>query len=185
MLLSKIPVLDKGYVALIDSCNTTKKLRELGQEFYGGGGEYPTSLEDLGNLTVAMKCPLFVQLNLSKFNFKVINADTNSISTRATTECYLPNAGEVAASESSTSQAIADDIARTADALLINPKAYQADGCDRFISQVLSPVNIYTTIIVQGSYKEWCAFAYNQPKLPAPIKAYTIALQQIITAEWM
>lgn len=176
MLLNKIPTLDKGYVALIDSCNTTAKLRDMGQEFFGGN--YPVSLEELGYLTVVMKCPLFVQLNLSKFNFKVINADNGPL------EGYIPNPGEIGASERSTCEIISDDIARTTDALLINPKAYQADGADRFVSQVLTPMNIYTTLIVHGPYKEWCAFAYQQAFVPAPIKAYTIALQQIIDAEW-
>ena len=176
MLLNRIPVLDKGYVALIDSCNTTAKLRDMGQEFFGGN--YPVSLEELGAMTIVMKCPLFVQLNLSKFNLRIINADSGN------PEGYIPNPGEIGANERFTSETISDDIARTTDALLINPKAYQADGCDRFVSQVLTPVNIYTTLIVHGSYKEWCAFAFNQDKVPAPIKAYTIALQQIVNVEW-
>lgn len=178
MLLNKIPVLDKGYVALLDSCITTAKLRDIGKELFDDG-EYPVALEDFGSLTVAMKCPLFVQLNLTKYNFKVINA----ISTSGP-EAYLPNAGEIGASERVVSEAIADNIARTTDALLINPKAFQADGANRFISQVLTPVNIYTTLIIQGSYKEWCAWAYQEGFIPKPIEAYTLALQQIITAEW-
>lgn len=177
MLLNKIPVLDKGYVALIDSCNTTSKLRDIGTEFFGG--EYPTSLENLGSMTVAVKCPLFVQLFLSKFNLKVINAEQSG-----PLHAYIPNPGEVGSPERSSNEAISDDIARTTDALLINPKAYQADGCDRFISQLVTPVNIYTTVIVQGSYKEWCEIAYQQAFLPEPIKQYTIVLQQIIEAEW-
>lgn len=176
MLLNKIPVLDKGYVALIDSCNTTSKLRDIGTAFYGG--EYPTSLEELGSMTVAIKCPLFVQLALSKFNFKVIDANP-----AGDPEAYIPNATEIRASDAPTSEAISDDISRTTDALLINPKAYQADGCDRFVSQVVSPVNLYTTLIVKGDYSEWCKFAYQQ-KLPGPIKSYTSALQQVIEAEW-
>src|SRR5665213_1954810 len=132
MLLNRIPVLDKGYVALIDSCNTTSKLRDMGQEFFGG--EYPTSLEQLGSLTVIMKTPLFVQINLSKFNLRIINADANAMAT--TPEAYIPNAGEVGAKERLNSESISDDISRTSAALLINPKAYQADGCDRFISQL-------------------------------------------------
>lgn len=175
MLLNRIPVLDKGYVALIDSCNTTSKLRDMGSEFFNG--EYPPALEELGSLTVVMKCPLFVQLNLSKFNFKIINTDTRQL------DIYMPNVGEIGASDRSTCEIISDDIMRTSNALLINPKAYQADGADAFISQVITPINVYTTLI-QGSYKEWCAFAFNQNKAPAPIKAYTIALQQIISAEW-
>jgi hypothetical protein len=177
MLLNKIPVLDKGYVALVSSCNTTQVLRDLGVEFYGG--EYPTSLEELGSLTVAIKCPLFVQLNLSKFNLRIINAEPSEH-----VDAFLPNGGQIGAPEKSTCDAIADDIARTTDALLINPLAYAHDGADRFISQVLTPVNVYTTLIVQGTFKEWCAFAYMQTKVPGPIMAYTMALQQIIDAEW-
>ena len=176
MLLSKIPVLDKGYVALIDSCNTTSKLREIGTEFFGG--EYPTSLEDLGSMTVVIKCPLFFLMHLSKFNLRVIDANTSG-----KLDAYLPNAGEVGAPERLDSEAIADDIARTTDALIVNPKAYQADGADRFVSQLTTPINVYTQIIVAGSYSEWCKLAF-QKKLPGPIEAYTTALEQIITTEW-
>lgn len=179
MLLSKIPVLDKGYVALISSSNTTKTLREIDQEFFAG--TYPTSLEELGTLTVTMKCPLFVQLNLSKFNLRIINATGSSDSE---IEAYYPNASEIGSKERSVSEDIADDISRTTAALLINPKAYQADGANKFISQLITPINTYTTIIVHGSYKEWCAYAYQQGIIPSPVKAYTIALQQIIDAEW-
>lgn len=175
MLLNKIPALDKGYVALIDSCNTTAKLREMGQEFFGG--EYPVSLEELGSMTVVMKCPLFVQLSLSKYNFKVINADSGPI------EAYIPNAGEIRANDVVTSEAIADDFLRTTDALLINPKSYQADGCEKYISQIITPINIYTTLVVQGTYSEWCKYAYND-RFPGPIRAYTSVIQQIIEAEW-
>jgi len=180
VLLNKIPVLDKGYVALIDSCNTTQKLRDIGEEFFGG--TYPTSLEELGSLTVVIKCPLFVQLNMSKYNFKVINT---ILFEGATIEAFCPNPGEIGARERSTCEDISTDIARTTDALLINHKAYVADGANNFISQILTPINIYTTLIVQGSYTEWCKFAYQRPSpFPKPIEAYTIALQQIITAEW-
>lgn len=176
MLLNKIPVLDKGYVALIDSCNTTSKLREIGAEFYGG--EYPTSLEELGSMTVAIKCPLFFLMHLSKFNLKVIDANNSR-----QLEAYIPNAGDVGAPERLDAEAIADDISRTTDALLINPKAYQADGCDRFVSQLTTPINVYTCIIVSGAYSEWCKLAFAE-KLPGPIRAYTTAIEQIITAEW-
>lgn len=176
MLLNKIPVLDKGYVALIDSCNTTSKLREIGAEFYGG--EYPTSLEELGSMTVAIKCPLFVQLALSKFNFRIIDANTGN-----QVEAYIPHAGEIRASDAPTSEAISDDISRTTDALLINPKAYQSDGCNAFISQVVTPINVYSTLIISGQYSEWCKFAYQQG-FPGPIKAYATITAQIIEAEW-
>lgn len=176
MLLNQIPVLDKGFVALIDSCNTTSKLREMGAEFYGG--EYPVALEELGSMTVVMKCPLFIQLLLSKYDLKVINAGNSD-----TVEAYLPNSGEIGAKDRLDAQAIADDISRTTAALLINPKAYQADGCDRFVSQLTTPINVYTMLIVSGSYSEWCKLAY-QEKLPGAVAAFSVALQQIIESEW-
>jgi hypothetical protein len=177
MLLNKIPVLDKGFVALIDSCNTTQKLRDIDQEFFFG--KYPTVLEDLGSLTVVMKCPLFVQLDLSKFAFKIINTENADVES----EAYIPSAAQLGGSDVVTAQPISNDISRTTAALLINPRAYQADGADAFVSQVLTPINIYTTLIIQGSYKEWCSYAYTR-KVPGPIKAYTMALQQIIDTEW-
>jgi hypothetical protein len=127
-----------------------------------------------------MKCPLFIQLTLSKFNLRIISA--NNGDTQA--DFYLPNVGEIGARQRDTCEAIADDIARTTAALQINPTAYQTDGADRFISQVVTPINLYTVLIVQGSYSEWCKFAYQQSFVPTPIEAYTKALQQIITAEW-
>ena len=177
MLLNKIPVLDKGYAALIDSCNTTSKLREMGAEFYGG--EYPTSLEELGHMTVVFKCPLFVQLAISKFSLKIVDANN----TQSQLEAYIPDATSIRASDVVTSEAISDDISRTTDALFINPKAYEADGCDKFAAQVLTPINTYTTIIVSGNYSEWCKFAY-QDRFPGPIKRYAEAVRQIIEAEW-
>lgn len=176
MLLNKIPCLDKGYVALIDSMVTTQKMRDIGAEFFGG--EYPTSIEDLGQMTVAIKCPLFFQLYLSKFNLKVIDANTTG-----KLDAYIPNPGEVGAPERLDNEAIADDISRTTDALIINPKSYQADGADRFVSQLTTPINVYTTLIVSGSYNEWCKLAF-QEKLPGPIKAFATAIGQIITVEW-
>jgi len=176
MLLNKIPTLDKGYVALLDSSMTTSVMRDVGAEFYGG--EYPTSLEELGTMTVVMKCPLFIQLALSKFNLRILDANGTG-----PLEAYTPDVGAIGAPDRLDAQAIADDIARTTDALLINPRAYQADGADRFVSQVMSPISTYTTIIVSGSYGEWCKFSY-QEKLPGAIAAYGRSLQQIIEAEW-
>lgn len=176
MLLNRIPCLDKGYVALLDSSNTTSKLREIGEEFFGG--EYPISLEELGTMTVVMKCPLFVQLYLSKFNLKVINADRGS-----NQEAYVPSAVAIGATEVGISQDISDDILRTTDALFINPKAYQADGADRFVSQVLTPISTYTTLIVSGSYSEWCKTTCPS-RLPLPISEYIKAIEQIIECEW-
>jgi hypothetical protein len=175
MLLNKIPCLDKGYVALLDvTCNSTK-LKDISFELFKK--EDSKFLRELGGLTLIMKCPLFVQCHLSTYNLKIVTVPVDEL------DAYVPNVGEIGADSVKDSKDISDNMKATSDALLINPKAYEADGCDRFVSQVLVPVSAYTTIIVQGSYSEWKKLC-EQPKLPAPIKAYTKAVIQIANVEW-
>lgn len=175
MLFNKIPVLDKGYVALLDvTCDGTK-LNSIAKEFFNKDNS--KFLRELGGMTVVIKCPLFVQLHLSTYNFNIINVPVDEV------EAYVPNVGEIGGSSVNDNKEISDNMKATTDALLINPAAYQRDGCDRFISQVLTPISTYTTIIVQGNYVEWKKMC-EQPKLPAPMKAYIKALIQIANVEW-
>jgi hypothetical protein len=175
MLLAKIPCLDKGYVALISSSNTTDTLNAVAIEFFKNNDTL--ALKELSTLTLVIKCPLFVQLNLSTHNLTIISVPVTEV------EAYCPNVGEIGAPDLETSRNIAANLKMTTDALLINPKAYQEDGCNRFIAQVATPINTYTTLIVHGSYNDWKRFC-NQPKIPAPTKAYVKAIVQIMNAEW-
>lgn len=178
MLLNKIPCLDKGWVATYDtSCNSVK-LNELAVEFFKrlDGG----FLKENSSLTVLMKCPLFIQLNLSQFNLRITslpNVGSDEL------ESYLPNVGEIGNADLRTCQDICDDMTRTSAALLMNHKAYQVDGCNRFTSQILTPINTYTTILVNGMYNDWRKFA-SQNGAPAPIAAYMNAVDQLLKAEW-
>ena len=175
MLLNKLPVLDKGYVAYLDSSSNIKLLNDVALEFFKKtDGKF---LTELSTLTIVIKCPLFVQCNLSLFNMKILATPADEA------EAYIPNVGEIGTPEHDTNKLIADDMMRTTEALLINPKAYQHDGANRFISQVLMPVSTYTTLIVHGSYNDWRAFC-NQNNLPNPIKGYVDAVNQIMKMEW-
>lgn len=174
--MNKIPTLDKGYVALIEATCCTTKLNDVAREFFNK--EDSKFLRELGSLTLVIKCPLFVQLHLSTFDLKII-----PVPSPEKLEAYVPNVGEIQAPSLVDSNDMVQNMTATTDALLINPIAYQKDGCDRFISQVLTPVSTYTTVIVQGSYNEWKRFC-EQQRLPAPIKAYVKAITQIANAEW-
>lgn len=175
MLLNKLPCLDSGYVALISSSNDSKKLREIVPHLTT---QSKTRELDICSMTILIRCPLFVQLHLSHYNLTVLATNLED-----TMSGFVPNEAEVGADDLQTSIAISDDIKRTTDALMINPKAYQADGCDKFLSQVITPINIYTTILVHGSRKTWVEFI-NQNKLPYPIDAYRQLIKQIHDAEW-
>ena len=174
--MNKLPCLDKGYIACLDSTGSSTKLKDIAMEFFKKTDT--AFLTGLSSLTVVMKCPLFVQLHLSTYGLQII-----AVPPTGEIDAYCPNAGEVGAPEHDINKAIADSIASTTDALLINPKAYQHDGCNRFVSQIMTPVNTYTTIIVHGSYSDWRKFSY-QSNLPSAIAAYAKVIQQIMTAEW-
>lgn len=175
-MLNKIPCLDKGFVAYVDSTVSTRIARELEAELFIGQ-EFP-ALRRLATLTLAIKSPIFVEKVMRQMRFDVV-----SVPQSGELEAYLPNPGEIGAPDLETSRAIADDIARTTAALLINPKAYQSDGCDRFISQLITPINVYTTILATGTYSEWSKFV-EMPSLPEAVKHYQRAVQQVLQAEW-
>jgi hypothetical protein len=175
MLLNRIPCLDKGYVAQLDSTCKSEKLNDISRELFQKDDS--KFLRELSSLTVVVKCPLFVQLNLSTFNFKIINVPVTEV------EAYVPNVGEIGGPDLHANTEIAKLIAHNTAALMINPKAFESDGCDRFVSQMLMPISTYTTVIVQGSYNEWRRFC-EQPRLPVAIKAYVRGITQIMNAEW-
>lgn len=174
MLLAKLPCLDKGFVALIDKSNNGLKLKELEHELKLSPSFH---LRSISTLTLLIKCPLFIQLNLSTHNLKIFNTGLNEL------EAYVPNQGEIGCSDANISNLIAQDIAQTTEALLINPSAYVADGCDPFISQVMCPISTYTTVIVHGSLVEWTKYC-SQSRVPQAVKSYINAVNQIIDSEW-
>jgi hypothetical protein len=175
MLINKLPCLDKGYVAYLDSSGNSSKLKDVALEFFKRtDGKF---LTDLSTLTVVMKCPLFVQLNLSTVGLKIISVPASEV------EAYVPNVGEIGSPNHETNKTIAEDMYRTTEALLINPRAYQHDGCERFVSQVMTPISAYTTLIVHGSYNEWRRFC-DQNGMPSSTAAFANAVKQIMSMEW-
>lgn len=177
MLLNNINILDRGRVALISSSNMGTRLKELANEFFRSS--LHDSFPDIAHATLYLKCPLFVQLYLSKFNISIVPIPQLD----KEPEAYLPDFTDVAAPDRQDSEVIADDISRTTAALLINPKAYQADGCDRFTSQLITPINVYTELVVSGSLRELIKICGNEDK-PNAIKLYCNAIKDILVAEW-
>lgn len=175
MLLNKISVLDKGYVALISAHNGGDQLKDIALDLLKS--DINQNLYGLASLTIAIKMPLFVQLNLSKFGFTIVDIPVDTI------EAYVPDITDVRGKDRETAESIADDISRTQEALLINPLAYQQDGCDRFVSQVISPISVYNELIVSGTLGNWLKFV-RQKNLPRPVQAYCNAVKDIIKNEW-
>jgi len=175
MLLNRRNCLDKGYVALISSSNGGVTLGNISLDMLRG---VPVEeLVHLASATMAIKCPLFVQLSLSKFGFDIINMPVDAV------EAFIPDLTDIDSGDMEIDKEIAADLTRTTHALLINPIAYQKDGCDPFVSQVVTPISVYNELIVHGSLERWMKFLKSKD-IPFVAKDYWNAVHEILTNEW-
>lgn len=175
-LLNKIPVLDKGWVALYSSSLMREDFMSVLKSHYRGAIDH--RILDMTYVMLSVRCPLFVQMTFPEHGLSV-STDRSS----STPEAYIPDVSEVNAQDLETSRLIQQDIQQTTEALLINPKAYQTDNCDLFISQVISPISIYNTLIVHGTLTSWIRYI-EQGSLPRPVEAYRRAIEECLYGEW-
>lgn len=175
MLLNKINVLDKGFVALIDSSGNAKLLQDLQDTYFKT--KINMRLLDVASATLIIKCPLFVQLNISQYGFDLIHLPSDQV------EAYIPDVAGVSADTLADSQRICNYIAATTEALLLNHKGFSMDGADPFISQLLTPISVYNEILVSGNIKKWIMYL-NQTNLPKQMEQYREAIKSVLLAEW-
>jgi len=72
----------------------------------------------------------------------------------------------------------------TTDALALNQKGFEMDGCNRFTSQTLTPINKYNEVIVHGDLEVWFKLL-NRKKLPTQIEQYRVAVEELLKTEWL
>ena len=78
---------------------------------------------------------------------------------------------------------IAEYVKTTSEVLILNQVGMPLDGADDFMSQILTPINTYTEIIVHGDLRKWVNFL-KQSKLPDSMENYRKALSTILRVEW-
>lgn len=175
--LNKISVLDKGYVALVSASCDGKVLKGLEDSYFRGAVN--RELWHLANMTLLVRCPLFKQINFSsKCNLRVLQLPHSD-----DIEAYVPDVSEIHTGNASDDKEMAEYISATTEALLIAPKGLQQDNCDKFVSQVNTPISVYNEVMVHGSLNEWLKYV-KQRNLPAQLEAYRVAIEGIMAAEW-
>lgn len=175
-MVNEIPVLDKGYVALLSSSMSRDTFLSLKRDYFKD--KLDPRLLDIPTIHLQIKCPLFVQLTFAEHALTyIVNR------TQGKPEAFIPTIADVCAKDLEASEAIAEDISQTTDALLINPKAYQSEGCDLFISQVISPISVYNVLVVSGTLSQWLSYI-SQTNLPAPIAAYRNKIEEAVMSDF-
>lgn len=170
------PVLDKGHVKLISATFVADQL-PIFLATWNRGRPDPRLLS-VPTLTLEMKAPLFVRMFLAESGLVLFDRKGQEAH-----DAYVPTVADIGAPDLATSEQIQANIAATSDALLINPKAYQADHCDRFIAQVNTPVSLYNEFVVHGTLMQWIDVVGTK-SLPKPIEAYRDAVDGVMVAEW-
>lgn len=175
MLLNKLNIGDNGFVALLETSGNGKTLQDIQNEYFKT--KYSLRLLELSTATLVIKCPLFVQLNLSQSGLTVISTPINEV------EAYVPDLSEISGNSIEDKQEIHDYIKITTEALILNQKGLPMDGADTFTAQLLTPISVYSEIIVNGNIRQWIQFL-NQKSLPKQVEVYRSTVESVILNEW-
>jgi hypothetical protein len=171
-----IPVLDKGKVTILSSSLKGSEFDQLLVRI--SRNRVNDRILSIPNLTLEIRCPLFVQLFLNEQGVQTYNTKTET-----NIETYIPTIPEIGTSDLKTNEGVAAHMTQVAEALLLNIDMYQKDGCDRFIAQVNTPVSVYNTVVAWGTLKQWIDLILLK-SLPAPIEAYREAIYAALLVEW-
>lgn len=174
MQLNKINVLDKGFVALLESTGNSTMLQNIQDEYFRA--RVNMDLINLSSFTFIIKCPLFIQLNLGKYDFDIISLPSKEI------EAYIPDVSMVKADTLEDRERVVQYIKSTTEALILNHKGLPMDGVDEFTAQLLTPISVYNKIIIKGSLKQWIKFL-RQKKMPREIQVYQEAISDTIKVD--
>jgi len=175
VLLNENRVLDKGFVAPLCFNGGGRLLQDLQDHFFKANTNM--KLLNISSATLVIKCPLFVQLNLSQYGFDIITTPSDDV------EAYTPDLSMVSGETVEDRERVVDYIKKTTEALVINKKGMEMDGIDKFTAQLLMPITVYNQIIVHGSLADWLVYL-NQNKLPKELEAYRCQIQEVLKIEW-
>ncbi len=175
MLLNKINLLDKGFVAPLSFAGDGRLLQDLQDHYFRA--KTNVKLLEISSAVLVIKCPLFVQLNLSQYGLNIITTPSENV------EAYIPDVSSIDGETLEDKSEIANYIKITTEALLLNHKGIVMDGASRFTAQLLTPITVYNELIVAGRLSNWVSFL-RQKKLPKEIENYRKVIEGILRVEW-
>jgi hypothetical protein len=176
VLLSKINVLDHGYVGLLSTGCTGKTIKAIEDLYFKAA--INREFWKMANATFIMKVPLFVQVFLSQFDLKL-----TPLHHQEEPVAYVPDESEINSGTNDDDREIVKHMKDTVDSLFITSKAYQQDKCDKFLSHIVTPISVYNEIVVHGDLRSWLELL-RRKKLPKPIEAYRSAIEELLKVEW-
>ena len=179
MLLSKLPILDKGHIALI-KCSLSKRDASSLEIEENLDIDFHKKMRRCSHFTFLVKAPISILLYLANFDVRI-----TQLKTKSEVETYEPSPADIGTGDLELDEAISDDIKRTSEALTINPKAYMQDGCSAEIAAGILPVNTYVTCIISGYYPSFLEICeHSRQNNKQLIKGFISKVEDILNSEW-
>ena len=173
--MNSIPVLDSGYVKSVAVSMTQDILRKFKQDVYKG--IYKESILSVPQVTLEIKCPLFLVISLASTNLKLYSIINGS------SEFYEPTVDEMRTGSHEKDLIIHGHLSSNIQAAALNSKMYREDGCDGFVASMAAPISSYWTGYLVGSVADFREFFVSK-SAPSQIKAYQKVIRDIIVAEY-
>jgi hypothetical protein len=174
--MNKLPILDKGYVALFSRSMSNNEFIDARTRLFKGRNDI--RLIDCVQVHVSAYTPLFIKLSLIPSNITCFDYPS-----RREPDAYIPTVAEINSSKSlEHNERISEDIRQTTQALLLNPKAYTMDGCDSYVAQTITPISVYSEYLATASLSTW--ISYINRDYNSLVKPFAEAVRDILLAEW-
>jgi hypothetical protein len=159
-----------GYVQCTQESHDSITLEALVKEV-----GYKNAIE-LVTCTLKFKAPLFIRMGIVKESLTIVDIP------KSFNKVFIPDVSMIQSGNHELDAEIAEHIKQMAEVSVINIKGFQADGCDRFIAQTITPINVYIEFYAAITLSQM--IRYSQQKLPVPVQNYVDAINDIVTATW-
>ena len=173
--LNKLPVLDKGYVAMISCSPSYQDHLCMMSSFFRN--RLTHNLIDVTFVHLEVKCPYFILIPMISSGIKVVSS-VNQI-----TDAFCPTIEHISSGSHANDKDISESMRFTIESLMINQKAYVHDGCNSLVASVTTPVAAYWEGVMYASMTEWAKFIFAKGLHPI-VKQYQSAISDMISTEY-
>lgn len=173
--LNKLPVLDKGYVAMMSCSPSYQEHVRMMSSFFRN--RLTQNLIDVTYVHLEVKCPYFILIPMISSNIKVIS------SVNQATDAFVPTVEHISSGSLDNDRDISESMSITIDSLMLNQKAYVHDGCNALVASLTTPVAAYWDGVMYASMSEWARFMFAKGLHPI-VKQYQTAIYNAISTEY-
>jgi hypothetical protein len=173
--MSKIPVLDGGYVRLISCSPPFEEYRKILASHFRNNLTW--SILDISSITLEIKCPYFILIPLVSSGMKAVAYP------RQPDEAFTPSIDYIKSGSLENDKDISESMKMTIDSLMLNKRAYMHDGCDPFISSITTPVSCFWEGIIYAKTVDWVRFISSK-NLHTVVNLYQKSIENAISTEY-